>query len=206
VEIEGILARCPFKFSITKVSNRGRDVLPFLIILPKVLSDGAELVLKLHTKKSPHRIDGEEWRKELFDSLLEKSFVTRTKAAMLSTEEFGLSAPAEHFVPMSYYWGSNINNVQSVCRKMDWHDQVFDGAQFVAGTMFFAGRRLLTDLLALGLLEADFDEEAGQVDGTMAHALERMIGFICHKQNYKMVMHGRRQRDLYPYATANNSD
>jgi len=199
-EIKEILARYPYKFSITTLPNRGRDVLPFLKILPKVLSDGAELVLKLHTKKSPHRIDGEKWRKEMFDSLLEKSFVTRTKLALLCDEKFGLSAPAEHFVPMSYYWGSNITNVEDLCKKMDWNNPIFDGAQFVAGTMFFAGRRLLTDLLAMGLLESDFDDESGQVDGTMAHAVERMIGFICHRQDYKIIKHGKSKSDFYAYA------
>jgi lipopolysaccharide biosynthesis protein len=199
-EIEEILTRYQFKFSITTLSNRGRDVLPFLRVLPQVLSDGAELVLKLHTKKSTHRIDGEKWRKELFDGLLAKSFVTTTKMALLSNDKFGLSAPAEHFVPMSYYWGSNITNMESLCRKIGWCDPKFDDAQFVAGTMFCAGRRLLTDLLAVGLLESDFEEEAGQLDGTMAHAVERMIGFICHKQDYKMVEYGKRKNDLYPYA------
>jgi lipopolysaccharide biosynthesis protein len=200
--ITEILNRHSFKYSITTLPNRGRDILPFLKILPRVLSEGAQMVLKLHTKKSPHRVDGERWRQELFHSLLEKSFLMKTKLALISDEKFGLSAPADHVVPMSYYWGSNCSNVENLCRRVGWSSPIFDEANFVAGTMFIAGKALLKDLLDLGLNDSDFEEEAGQVDGTMAHAVERMIGFICHKNNYKIVKYGNSISNKYKYAAA----
>jgi lipopolysaccharide biosynthesis protein len=43
-------------------ANRGRDILPFLHVANRLLDEGEEVVLKLHTKHSPHRRDGARWR------------------------------------------------------------------------------------------------------------------------------------------------
>ena len=50
---------------------------------------------------------------------------------------------------------------------------------FAAGTMFFARVDALKPLLSLGLTDDDFDIESGQVDGTIAHAIERIISVSC---------------------------
>ena len=46
---------------------------------------------------------------------------------------------------------------------------------FVAGTMFYARVNALLPLMCLNLRDSDFEEEIGQVDGTIAHAIERAI-------------------------------
>jgi len=188
--VRKILENYAYKASIIVCENRGRDVLPFIQILPQVLSDGAELVLKVHTKKSLHRSDGDLWRKELYGTLLSQPFITKTQVALVTDNNFGVSAPSDHIVPMSYYWGSNEANVVSLCQKMGWVNPNFEGSQFVAGTMFAASTKVLQRLLDLKLTAADFEDERGQVDGTMAHALERFLGFLCHKENYKLLSYG----------------
>lgn len=199
-QIRNILDQYPFRFSINTYTNRGRDVLPFLKVLPKVLEDGADLVLKLHTKKSPHRVDGEQWRKELFDKLLSKQFMMKAKLELVSGVSLGLAAPAEHVVPMSYYWGSNQLNMESLCRRIGCDNPIFEDAEFVAGTMFIATKALLNALLGIGMSESEFELEAGQVDGTMAHAIERMIGFLCHVNDYKILKYGDEYGKPYRYA------
>ncbi len=51
--------------------------------------------------------------------------------------------------------------------------------------MFFARVDALKPLLSLGLTDDDFDIEAGQVDGTIAHAIERCFSVsMCSVKNH----------------------
>jgi lipopolysaccharide biosynthesis protein len=49
---------------------------------------------------------------------------------------------------------------------------------YPAGSFFWARTRYLQPLFALDLTDADFPEEMSQSDGTLAHAVERMIGLL----------------------------
>jgi lipopolysaccharide biosynthesis protein len=52
--------------------------------------------------------------------------------------------------------------------------------EFISGSMFWARLPSLHPLLDASLSEYDFETEAGQIDGTFAHAVERVFG-ICAK-------------------------
>ena len=54
------------------VENKGRDIRPFLSVLPLLIERKYQAVLKLHSKKSLHRGDGDLWRKTLIAQLLPK--------------------------------------------------------------------------------------------------------------------------------------
>ena len=65
---DSIVAQFPdARFEV--VPNRGRDMWPFVRVLELGLVGDYDAVLKLHTKASVHRIDGDAWRDRLLDSL-----------------------------------------------------------------------------------------------------------------------------------------
>lgn len=152
--------------------NRGRDVAPFFQIFDRVAAGGHELLLKLHTKKSKHRGDGTQWRKQLFDALLNPEAVRQTMQTFDTVPSLGMAGPPGHVLPMSAYWGSNERQVLRLATRMGIDRDTVLSASFVAGTMFFArvdAVRPLRSIVDFNL----FENEAGQTDGTLAHAIER---------------------------------
>ncbi|WP_454824708.1 glycoside hydrolase family 99-like domain-containing protein [Paraburkholderia xenovorans] len=160
---------------VLRIENRGRDVLPFLTLMKYVVADGRRYVCKIHSKKSKHRVDGDIWREDLYGKLLgSREIVADNIFALLSRPGLGLLGPAGHMVPSSFYWGGNAENVTRLGREFGL-DAAHMTYEFAAGTMFWAKVEGLKPLLDLGLTRDSFEAEAGQIDGTLAHALERAI-------------------------------
>jgi len=160
---------------IMAVPNHGRDVLPFLKVLNQIKGQEPDLILKLHTKKSLHREDGDKWRNDVYEKLLSPALAQRVFGYFTQHDDVGLIGPEGHIAPLSYYWGYNEHTVRELARRMGVRHIDEHTDTFVAGTMFFARREALAPLLELELSDHDFEKEAGQLDGTMAHAVERAI-------------------------------
>src|SRR5690606_28566883 len=93
-------------FELHRLENRGRDILPFLTALERTKFE-FELALKLHTKRSPHRIDGAEWRKMLVGDLLPLKGCTEIVELFKRDPNIGFLCPDEHWVPIREFIGSN---------------------------------------------------------------------------------------------------
>ncbi|MDQ9170127.1 glycoside hydrolase family 99-like domain-containing protein [Oxalobacteraceae bacterium R-40] len=171
-------------FFLLPVKNHGRDVLPMLKMLPEVIKANHAFVLKVHTKKSLHRCDGDQWRRELFNGLLNEESIVETLDQFGKNPRLGVVAPKEHIVPLTYYWSSNGNRVIKLASRLGISESVLSDMNFVAGTMFMARTTALVPLLNLAIKDEDFEEESGQTDGTMAHAIERIIGVCAHSAGY----------------------
>jgi hypothetical protein len=157
------------------VANRGRDVAPFLRILHEVQARGYRLLLKLHTKQSDHRSDGAEWRSGLVDALLSPSGAAAAIEALWESNDIGLIGPSGHILSLRRYPGANLPRVAQLSNAMGLPITNDDDVPFVAGSMFYARFDALAPLLRLGLDETDFEPEVGQIDGTLAHAIERLF-------------------------------
>jgi len=166
---EGVTVR------IREVANRGRDVLPLLLVLDDVLGTGADVFIKVHTKKSPHLgLQGAKWRTDLLDGLLgSTAAINRIVGVIASTPQIAFAAPA-NAVAGNESWGRNRRRVRMLARRGGW--KVPAHLVFPAGNMFWCGRSWLEALRGLGIDAHEFEEEARQLDGTLAHAVERLIG------------------------------
>lgn len=165
------------KAEVIPLPNRGRDILPFLTLLNAGAFEGYEAVCKIHTKKSPHREDGDIWRTHLIndilpeddlDSLLDR-FVSDPKAAFWV-------ADGQHFIDTKW-WGSNLETTRHLLRRLEIE---IDGSvlSFPAGSIYWIKPLTMGLLRSMNLHEGMFEIETAQVDGTMAHALERVMGFL----------------------------
>ena len=161
--------------------GRGRDIAPLLMLVNEGLLADYDLVLKVHTKRSTHRIDGDEWRRHMLDSLMpDAAGIRRIASVMRADPGIGLVAP-DGCIGGTDSWGSNLHQVHALLSR---RGQVLDPdtLEFPGGSMFWANADVIRDLGQFDIRYFEFEPELGQVDGTTAHAVERLIGLVAHQQ------------------------
>jgi lipopolysaccharide biosynthesis protein len=169
------------------VPNRGRDIGPFLALAKKVDNDGIEIICKVHTKRSAHRSNGEEWRRDLFEKVLGTgSYPQLIISALRDNPAIGLIIPQGHAISVRHFWGANEQRVLDLAEKIGYQRPLSNFA-FPAGSMFWMRTDALRPILDLGLSFGDFEEEAGQYDGTLAHAVERLLPIAARIRGYRTV-------------------
>jgi lipopolysaccharide biosynthesis protein len=143
--------------------------------MPAVIDDGYKLVLKVHTKKSGHLKTGVLWRNDLYQKLLGEKPMMSIVNLFKVASDVGMVGPVDHVLPMHLFYGSNAATILAICRALTIPPDVLPGRTFIAGSMFYARINVIIPILNLGLQPTDFEPELGQVDGTLAHALERIF-------------------------------
>lgn len=159
---------------IIATENHGRDILPFIKNFDLIMRLGIKVFCKLHTKKSKHRSDGDSWRQELYSGLLDKDKIPKVLAALNSDSGVGIVLPNEHILKITSFLGSNLETVARLSARVGTPLCHLHNLPLVAGSMFWGRMDALVPMYLLSKQE-EFESEKGQVDGTFAHALERMF-------------------------------
>ncbi|HWA00032.1 MAG TPA: glycoside hydrolase family 99-like domain-containing protein [Caulobacterales bacterium] len=161
--------------------NRGRDVLPFLQAMAARKPAPEDIILKLHTKRSRHRADGAEWRDRMYASLLSGDAPRRALDAFRFDRTLGMVAPEGVLAPITLNLAPNEEAITALMARAGF-DGIEDADVFAAGSMFYLRARHLEPILAQRIGPTDFEAEAGQLDGTLAHALERVFTLVVLRQ------------------------
>lgn len=171
---------------IIGVENKGRDIAPWLMVAAKALRQ-CDLVLKVHTKRTPHASKLAGWRLQLLWFLLgEQSGVEKTLIQFEENEALGVRMPAYHpHILENINWGENRDEIQQLSSDfkipVDVNKSVLP---FPAGSMFWYKPSSLAPLTDYPWQLEHFPEELGQTDGTIMHAIERFIPYVCtHTQH-----------------------
>lgn len=182
--VDSVVGEFP-RSRVMLVSNRGRDILPFLDVLRVLPLDAYRYVCKVHSKKSPHRRDGgHPWRNALLGDLLGSEEIVASRVAALEADPaLGLVAPWDNLCAYSALPGCNKAMVATLRKRMDAEGT--DDFPFPKGSMFWAKAEALVPLKQLDLQPELFAEEAAQLDGTMAHAVERIFGLSAIKAGFR---------------------
>ena len=183
-QVEERLRASGFPYQLMKVENRGRDIQPFLQAANRLLGQGVEVVLKLHTKKSIHLTTGDEWRRKMVDALALKGHGDAILSALSRDRTLGLVSPHAHHFNVKRHLGANASNMQHI----SWLTALkpSDSKWFAAGSMFWVRLKALAPLIECGLRTSDFEQERGQIDGTVAHAIERLFAACIEDSGYRM--------------------
>jgi lipopolysaccharide biosynthesis protein len=169
--------------------NRGRDVRPFLFLLRRLTSFHYKYACKVHTKRSPHREDGEKWGRSLMSPLLGGSdAISLVEQRFADDKNLGLLVPSNSLVDLSIEEinAGNRSWLDKLLPKIGCADLVGSyRALFPAGSMYWFRLEALAGLEDLVLGEDAFELEVGQLDGSLAHALERIIVLYASARGYK---------------------
>lgn len=184
--VEAVVRKAAIAADIEVHANRGRDILPFLRVANRLLDDGEDIVLKLHTKQSTHRGDGDAWRREFLALLVDGGNARRIRQHLDAHHSAGLVAPAAQMPPLTHYWGANAERVDYLRRRLGLDRFDAEQGRFAAGSMFWCRLQALRPLLDAHLDEAEFEDETGQLDGTMAHAIERILLACVEQAGYRV--------------------
>ncbi|MBO4779318.1 MAG: hypothetical protein J5497_01640, partial [Selenomonadaceae bacterium] len=169
-------------------ANRGRDIAPAFVGF-KDIYGGYDVCVHLHSKKSPHaekRLAG--WREHLYRNLLGSPEIVGGILNILAVEKVGVVFP-QYYAPIrvSINWGENYLATKNFLRGLGIDIDNRHLIEFPAGSMFWFKPRALAPLLNSGLKFEDFPEECGQVDGTIAHAIERAFLFIVEAAGFTWI-------------------
>jgi lipopolysaccharide biosynthesis protein len=157
--------------------NHGRDIFPFVSMAAAGLFDPYEAVCKIHTKKSPHREDGNDWRQTLIGGVLPKVNADQLLERFLANPDWGLLVADGQIYEGEQWWGSNKGLVPQLLHRVEIKPDL-DRLRFPAGSIYWIKQPLISLIRGMQLGVEDFDLEAAQLDGTPAHAFERVLGYM----------------------------
>lgn len=164
-----VVERCP---------NRGRDIAPLVCAFGKRLA-AYDVVAHFHTKKSAHVVDRPDWLGHVIASLLGGRERVNGVLHMLGNG-YGMVA-ASDYVPVPEDptgWMRNLSYAEDVVRRSGLDVDLrrdYTPVFFPQGSMFWARGDFLRRFFALPLTFDDFPAEPIGVDGSLAHALERLF-------------------------------
>jgi lipopolysaccharide biosynthesis protein len=176
-QIEESFRKANFDYKIKIFENIGRDIAPsFIGFKDEILS--SDLFLHLHTKKSLYNPDLNLWRDDILNKLLGNKEIAEQNIRLVSSD-IGLLAPKPpEFIRLHMNWGeeSDYSHARTLLKRAGCKITKLNPLYFPAGSMFFARTEAIEPIIN-NLKLSDFDEESGQISGTMAHAVERSFCF-----------------------------
>jgi hypothetical protein len=176
--------------------NRGRNFAQFLIEFRKELSQ-YDLICHVHTKKSLQRSDKlHDWGAYLIENLIGSPELWAATIELFNNDrECGLAYPETfELLPFwSEHWLGNFDIAQHWAQQ----HRLYLSPGFVhypVGGMFWARPAAIAQLLEHDWSYEIFPTEESQLDGTMHHAVERLVGAVCALNGYRQHAYDPRRK------------
>lgn len=173
-------------------SNNGRDQAAFLIgCREELLGDAYDLVLKIHTKKTPqdgYNV-GAHFKQQQFDNLLHSPGYAANVVAMFQREPgLGLAFPPMihlGYPTMGHAWWANKPAFMEYRERLGIRVPVDDTSPLAPyGSMYFARPQALRLLVEHPWTYGDFGGAEAYDDGGLAHVLERMPAYAAGERGF----------------------
>lgn len=164
---------------VRRTPNKGRDLAPMLCSFAEEIREH-DIVLHVHTKKSPHDSIQQNWLPYILDHLLCSREVVSGILGSLAAD-IGILASSDFLCNSTTDGWCHERNIICAQKIIDRSSlqvnlrKSYPQIDFPQGSMFWARTDYLRPLFDMHLTYDDFDPEPISVDGTMAHGLERLF-------------------------------
>lgn len=179
--LEALLHGFSFRSEVRLSENRGRNFGPLLVEFGGILRT-VDSFVHVHSKKSEHGhpVLMREWRKRLVKLFLDPSNLVQVQSVLAGNSRIGLAYPETRdlFRNLSFRWGLNRTPIQRRLQNQSGFERVrwAGDLSYPAGGMFWVRTDAIRPILEIDWKYEDFPLERGQLDGTLQHGLERLIG------------------------------
>lgn len=176
---------------IRVVPNRGRNFGPLLVEFAHQLKK-YDLFCHLHSKKSLYSgREQTQWADYLTQYLLkDTAVIIRLLNAFAENDKFGLYYPTTFWMMPS--WVNHVTMNKGFMKTWSQELGLEESDEFLsypAGGMFWARPEALQGLLDLNYSYESFPAEPLPNDGSMLHALERIIGTLAETNGYQQLFY-----------------
>ena len=189
---------------VRSVQNRGRDIASLVSEFAESLRE-SDIIAHFHSKRSLHNPAKVDWRRQLLHSLLGSEDLIRNIFSLFRfNPHLGMVFPEYHWsLEKQISWGRNFEVCEDLATRTGLSIDKARLTLFPAGSMFWARAKALDALIGAEFDMKEFPPEEGQVDGTLAHAIERMLGEYVRQAGFDLhQIKPDRQHSLSRYYTA----
>ncbi|MGH6811780.1 MAG: rhamnan synthesis F family protein [Methylocella sp.] len=189
-----------FCFKVRLVENRGRDIGPMLTAFPEMWKN-YDIVAHLHSKKSPHTEFGDNWRKYALEQMFGSADLVETVMRFLEkNEDVGFFFPDNYRdIKRHMEWGNNAPLIHSLLERAGLPKIALPKfEEFAAGSMGWFRTAVFRAFVDTFPDCEDFDLEEGQLDTTIAHAMERAFPLVARAQGFRVICYYPKRRPHLP--------
>ncbi|GLR70860.1 rhamnan synthesis F family protein [Agaribacter marinus] len=175
------------KLKVAVAENRGRNFGPFLVEFSDELLD-YDLMCHLHSKKSLYSGRAQtQWFDYVHEYILNDTHVVSCLLRLFDEhQELGIFYPTSFWMMPSWvnHWTCNKPHASTFIN--DWGIELKSNfLNYPASGMFWVRPKAVKQWLGKSYVYSDFPQEPLPNDGSYLHALERAIGLLVEKNEYK---------------------
>lgn len=178
---------------LRKIENRGRDVAALLYYCNDIWYN-YEILGFIHDKKSTINSDflqGEKYRFTMWENLLaNKEYIHNIFDLFDKEQRLGLIIPPipKQGIYQNIFWenwGENFENTKDLSDRLDLNVNIdrFKGA-IALSTSFWCRTDALKKLFSYDFAIEELDLNPFPVDGTLSHAIERILPYVAQDAGY----------------------
>lgn len=180
---------------IINKDNRGRDISALLVACRDLLKD-YDYFCFIHDKKSSYKqyeLEGKSFFENLWDNILKsENYILNVIHCFEVNEKLGLLGPPipNYGGMLTLYNGNgwnyvNFENVSKLMDELEIHANLtMEKSALFFGTAFWCRTCSLMPLLEKHWRYEDFPEEPMEKNGTVNHAIERILTYVAQAQGY----------------------